>query len=40
MHQPVTLGTLFSRYPNFSLLLAGRFLSTIAMLTNSVALGW
>jgi MFS family permease len=40
MLQPVTLRTLFSRYPNFSLLLLGRFLSTVAMLTQSVTLGW
>lgn len=40
MLQPVTLRTLLSRYPNFTLLLAGRFLSTIAMLTQSVTLGW
>jgi len=30
----------FLRYPNFSLLLLGRFLSTVAMLTQSVTLGW
>lgn len=40
MLQSVTLATLFSRYPNFSFLLLGRVLSTIAMLTNSVTLGW
>lgn len=30
----------FRRYPNFSRLLLGRFLSTVAMLTQSVTLGW
>jgi len=30
----------FRRYPDFSLLLIGRFLSTVAMLTQSVTLGW
>jgi len=30
----------FRRYPDFSLLLIGRLLSTIAMLTQSVTLGW
>ncbi|MEI9901122.1 MAG: MFS transporter [Hyphomicrobium sp.] len=28
------------RYPDFTLLLTGRFLSTVAMLTQSVTLGW
>lgn len=28
------------RYPNFALLLLGRFLSSVAMLTQSVTLGW
>ncbi len=31
---------LILRYPNFGFLLLGRFLSTIAMLTQSVTLGW
>ncbi len=30
----------FRRYPDFTLLLTGRFLSTVAMLTQSVTLGW
>lgn len=30
----------FLRYPNFSLLLLARFLSSVAMLTQSVTLGW
>ncbi len=30
----------FLRYPDFSLLLLGRFLSSVAMLTQSVTLGW
>jgi MFS family permease len=30
----------FRRYPDFSLLLLGRFLSTVGMLTQSVTLGW
>jgi len=30
----------FRRYPNFSLLLFGRFMSTVAMLAQSVTLGW
>lgn len=30
----------YLRYPEFSLLLLGRFLSTVAMLTQSVTLGW
>lgn len=30
----------FLRYPDFSLLLLGRFLSTVGMLTQSVTLGW
>jgi MFS family permease len=40
MYQTITLTTLFQRYPNFTFLLVGRFLSTVAMLTNSVTLGW
>ena len=40
MNQSISLPSLLRRYPNFSLLLLGRFLSTIAMLTNSVTLGW
>ena len=30
----------FRRYPNFSLLLFARFISTVAMLAQSVTLGW
>ncbi|MFA6141323.1 MAG: MFS transporter, partial [Hyphomicrobium sp.] len=30
----------FLRYPDFSLLLLARFLSSVAMLTQSVTLGW
>ena len=40
MSQSITLPSLLKRYPNFSFLLLGRFLSTVAMLTNSVTLGW
>jgi len=39
MSQPISL-TQILRYPSFCFLLLGRFLSTIAMLTNSVTLGW
>src|SRR5215470_3288552 len=38
MHPAVTAP--FWRYPNFSLLLAARFMSTVAMLAQSVTLGW
>ena len=38
MSQAIT--TPFRRYPDFTLLLFARFLSTVAMLAQSVTLGW
>jgi MFS family permease len=40
MTQPIAFRTFLQRYPNFRLLLLSRLLSTVAMLTNSVTLGW
>ena len=39
MSQSIT-PTQLLRYPDFCFLLLGRFLSTVAMLTNSITLGW
>ncbi|MES1179857.1 MAG: hypothetical protein ABUL43_01545, partial [Hyphomicrobium sp.] len=40
MSQPTAARFNLLRYPDFCLLLLGRFLSTVAMLTQSVTLGW
>ena len=40
MSQPIALRTLLLRFPDFRYLLGARFLSVIAMLTQSVTLGW
>ncbi len=40
MSQPTAARFNLLRYPDFCRLLLGRFLSTVAMLTQSVTLGW
>jgi len=40
MSQPIALRALLLRFPDFRYLLLARFLSVIAMLTQSVTLGW
>ena len=40
MSQPITSPLQLLRYPDFCLLILARFLSTVAMLTQSVTLGW